>query len=93
MTVKQASRLATPAFVPAYFRSRANAGKDAGMASQRLAPRCRGQETIEFAVMLGKLGYNVTMNPYTNSTYWTSVVSQINQKRSGTVDGGGDLAQ
>jgi hypothetical protein len=43
--------------------------------------------TIEFAVMLGKLGYNVTMNPYTNSTYWTSVVSQINEKRSGTVDG------
>jgi hypothetical protein len=43
--------------------------------------------TIQFAVMLGKLGYNVTMNPYTNSDYWTSVVSQINAKRSGTVDG------
>jgi hypothetical protein len=43
--------------------------------------------TIQFAVMLGKLGYNVTMNPYTNSGYWTSVVSQINEKRSGTVDG------
>jgi hypothetical protein len=43
--------------------------------------------TTSFAVMLGKLGYNVTMNPYTNSSYWTSVVSQINAKRSGTVDG------
>ena len=43
--------------------------------------------TIKFAVMLGKLGYKVTMNPYTNSGYWTSVVSQINTKRPGTVDG------
>jgi hypothetical protein len=37
--------------------------------------------------MLGKLGYKVTMNPYTNSSYWTSVVSAINTKRAGTVDG------
>ena len=43
--------------------------------------------TIKFAVMLGKLGYKVTMNPYTNSSYWTSVVSQINTKRASTVDG------
>lgn len=43
--------------------------------------------TIKFAVMLGKLGYKVTMNPYTDSSYWTSVVSQINTKRAGTVDG------
>ncbi len=43
--------------------------------------------TIKFAVMLGKLGYKVTMNPYTNSSYWTSVVSAINTKRAGTVDG------
>ncbi|MGH6888287.1 MAG: hypothetical protein ACREHF_03675 [Rhizomicrobium sp.] len=43
--------------------------------------------TIKFAVMLGKLGYHVTMNPYTNSGYWTSVVSQINTDRPGTVDG------
>ena len=43
--------------------------------------------TIKFAVMLGKLGYKVTMNPYTNSSYWTSVVPQINTKRAGTVDG------
>jgi hypothetical protein len=43
--------------------------------------------TEKFAVMLGKLGYNVTMNPYTNNSYWTSVVSQINTERAGTVDG------
>jgi hypothetical protein len=43
--------------------------------------------TLKFAVMLGKLGYKVTMNPYTNSSYWTSVVSQINTKLPGTVDG------
>lgn len=43
--------------------------------------------TIKFAVMLGKLGYKVTMDPYTKSDYWTSVVSQINKKRAGTVDG------
>lgn len=45
------------------------------------------ESTIKFAVMLGKLGYNVTMNPYTNASYWTSVVSQINTDRPGTVDG------
>jgi len=43
--------------------------------------------TVKFAVMLGKLGYHVTMDPYTNASYWTSVVSQINAKRAGTVDG------
>jgi hypothetical protein len=37
-------------------------------------------------VMLGKLGYHVTINPYTNNGYWTSLVSQINgqmPRRSG----------
>jgi hypothetical protein len=43
--------------------------------------------TVKFAVMLGKLGYHVMMDPYTNSSYWKSVVSQINTKRPGTVDG------
>ena len=43
--------------------------------------------TLKFAVMLGKLGYKVTMNPYTNAGYWTSVVSQINTKSAGLVDG------
>jgi hypothetical protein len=43
--------------------------------------------TVEFAVMLGNLGYKVTMNPYTNNSYWTSVVSQINDQLPKTVDG------
>jgi hypothetical protein len=42
--------------------------------------------TVKFAVMLGKLGYHVTMDPYTNAGFWTSVVTQINDKRAGTVD-------
>ena len=45
------------------------------------------ESTIKFAVMLGKLGYHVTMNPYTNNSYWISVVSQINTQLPGTVDG------
>ena len=45
------------------------------------------ESTIKFAVMLGKLGYHVTMNPYTNASYWISVVKQINNQLPGTVDG------
>ena len=45
------------------------------------------ESTIKFALMLGKLGYHVTMNPYTNNTYWQSVVSQINTQMPGLVDG------
>lgn len=45
------------------------------------------ESTIKFALMLGKLGYHVTMNPYTNNSYWTSVVSQINEQVPGLVDG------
>jgi len=41
----------------------------------------------QFAVMLGSLGYRVTMSPYTNANFWTSVVSQINTQSPGTVDG------
>jgi len=44
------------------------------------------ESTIKFALMLGKLGYHVTMDPYTNSSYWTSVVSQINGQTPGLVD-------
>ncbi len=33
--------------------------------------RYDARSTIKFALMLGKLGYHVTMNPYTNHTYWT----------------------
>jgi hypothetical protein len=43
--------------------------------------------TIKFAVMLGKLGYKVTMNPYTNNSYWISTVASINSQLAGTVDG------
>lgn len=45
------------------------------------------ESTIKFAEMLGKLGFHVTMNPYTNSTYWQSVVTQINTDVPGLVDG------
>jgi len=44
------------------------------------------ESTIKFALMLGKLGFHVTMNPYTNNSYWTSVVSQINGQMPGLVD-------
>jgi len=43
--------------------------------------------TIAFAVMLGQLGYHVTPDPFDNNTYWTNLVSQINTKLPGTVDG------
>jgi hypothetical protein len=43
--------------------------------------------TEAFAVMLGNLGYHVTMNPYTNNSYWISVVADINKTLPGTVDG------
>jgi len=39
-----------------------------------------------FALMLGDLGYQVTMCPYTNSSYWNTLVSQINTTRPGLVD-------
>jgi len=41
----------------------------------------------QFAVMLGKLGYHVTMSPYQKSRFWTSVVSQVNAQSPGTIDG------
>lgn len=43
--------------------------------------------TVAFSVMLGKLGYHVMPDAYTNASYWTSVVKQINTQRAGTVDG------
>jgi hypothetical protein len=43
--------------------------------------------SVAFAVMLGKLGYHVMPDPYTKSAYWTSLVSAINTKLPGTVDG------
>lgn len=46
-----------------------------------------GESTIKFALMLGGLGYHVTINAYTNNSYWTSLVSQINTQMPGLVDG------
>ncbi|MGO9647867.1 MAG: hypothetical protein ACLPOO_07420 [Terriglobales bacterium] len=43
--------------------------------------------TIAFGVMLGNLGYHVMPDPYTNNSYWTNVVAQINTQLPGTVDG------
>ena len=43
--------------------------------------------TIAFGVMLGQLGYHVMPDPYTNNSYWTNVVSQMNSQLPGTVDG------
>jgi len=43
--------------------------------------------TVKFGVMVGKLGYHVLPDPYVNASYWQSVVSGINKKRPGTVDG------
>lgn len=43
--------------------------------------------TTAFSVMLHGLGYNVTPDAYDNSSYWTSLVSEINTQSPGTVDG------
>ncbi|HWA91781.1 MAG TPA: hypothetical protein VG889_17215 [Rhizomicrobium sp.] len=45
------------------------------------------ESTTKFALMLGKLGYHVTINPYTNNAYWTSLVAGINGQMPGLVDG------
>ncbi|WP_343688080.1 carbohydrate-binding protein [Chitinophaga sp.] len=37
------------------------------------------------AVMLGNLGYKVTLVPYMNSGYWTSVATNTNNQLAGTV--------
>ena len=41
---------------------------------------------VQFAVMLGNLGYKVSLCPYTNNSFWTAVASQVNSQRAGTVD-------
>jgi hypothetical protein len=43
--------------------------------------------TISFGVMLGNLGYHVMPDAFDQSSYWTNVVSQINDQLPGTVDG------
>ncbi len=42
--------------------------------------------SVQFAVMLADLGYKVTLCPYTSSSYWTSVATQTNTQRPGTID-------
>ena len=42
--------------------------------------------TVQFAVMLGGLGYHVALDPFDNASYWQSVASSTNAQRSGTVD-------
>lgn len=39
-----------------------------------------------FAVMLGGLGFKVSLVPYTSSSFWTSVASNTNSQLPGTVD-------
>jgi hypothetical protein len=43
--------------------------------------------TIAFGVMLGNLGYHVLPDAFDQSSYWTNVVSQINDQLPGTADG------
>ena len=43
--------------------------------------------TVQFGVMLGNLGYHVMPDAFDDSSYWTNLVSQINTKLPGTVDG------
>ncbi|PSL30664.1 T9SS type A sorting domain-containing protein [Chitinophaga ginsengisoli] len=38
------------------------------------------------AVMLGNLGFKVSLVPYTNSGFWTSVATSTNNQRAGTID-------
>ncbi len=43
--------------------------------------------TISFGVMLGGLGYHVLPDAFDDSSYWTNVVTQINDQAPGTADG------
>ena len=43
--------------------------------------------TISFGVMLGNLGYHVLPDAFDDSSYWTNVVTQINDQLPGTADG------
>jgi hypothetical protein len=42
--------------------------------------------TVQFAVMLGNLGYHVVLDPFANAGYWTSVASAVNAQLPGTID-------
>lgn len=39
-----------------------------------------------FALMLGKIGYHVTIAPYTKAKYWRDLIVQTNRARPGTID-------
>lgn len=39
-----------------------------------------------FAVMLGNLGFKVSLCPYNNRTFWTTVATNTNNQRPGTID-------
>lgn len=41
---------------------------------------------VQFAVMLGKLGYKVNLAPYDNPGFWIAVASQVNSQLPGTID-------
>lgn len=42
--------------------------------------------TVQFAVMLGQLGYHVALDTFDNASYWQSVASSTNAQSPGTVD-------
>jgi len=41
---------------------------------------------VKFAVMLGHLGFKVSLCPYNNVDFWVGVASSVNSQRSGTID-------
>lgn len=40
----------------------------------------------QFAVMLADLGFKVSICPYTQKTFWTDLVNDVNSQRPGTID-------
>ncbi|MFA8343506.1 MAG: T9SS type A sorting domain-containing protein, partial [Rhodothermaceae bacterium] len=40
----------------------------------------------QFAVMLADLGFKISICPYTQKTFWTSLVNDVNSQRPGTID-------
>ena len=41
---------------------------------------------VRFHVMMSTLGYKTTVAPYTNKTFWQTLVTQLNQSRPGACD-------
>ena len=42
--------------------------------------------TTQFAIMLADLGFKVSICPYTRSSHWQNVVSNVNNSRPGTIE-------